>query len=89
MTWIGVTSLELRYSLRREVFKVGAFLDGGLFGDEGRGRRVAGTKIAGATGLGIHTLLLDVLQLDLYYALGVTSDGELSQGVGLNASKAF
>jgi hypothetical protein len=68
---------------------VGVFIDAASFRDEGHGLRRSGTKWAGATGLGVHTLVLDVLQLDLYYALGITTDSKFDQGVSLGASKAF
>jgi hypothetical protein len=49
------------------------------------------TPIRGAfaVGAGGNALLLDTIQADLYYGVGLLTDGRLDHGMALRMTKAF
>jgi len=86
---VAALGLEYRVSLTRDVFKVGIFHEAAGF------RRARGADPKDRVGIGnsfgpsFHALVLDVLQLDLYYAAGFIADGPFDHGVSLRIEKAF
>jgi hypothetical protein len=69
---IGV---EFRYSLLRDVFKVGLFYDQALFGALNRMTGSEWMNWAGAGGPALHLLLADQFQIDAYLAVAWNSVG--------------
>lgn len=82
-------SVGFRYSLVRDVFKVGLFAKGLAWGEE---QREVGTTLlrAGAgAGPSVHLLLLDFFQLDVFVDLAVLSNGRLGAGLLVWLNKVF
>jgi hypothetical protein len=46
-------------------------------------------RAANSFGPSFHALVLDTFQLDFYYAVGFTLDGDFEHGVSLRLEKAF
>ena len=86
---LGALQLEYRFSLLRDVFKLGVFHN---FVAYGRLDRVAQTEtpaFANSFGLGVHALLIDAFQLDLWIGQGFSSDGRSDRGGALAIRQAF
>jgi hypothetical protein len=72
---LGSTGVEFRYSLLRDVLKVGLFYEQVVFGAI---QRTAGTESpssAGAGGPALHLLLGDQFQIDVFLAVGWSTGG--------------
>lgn len=81
--------LAYRLSLSRDVFKVGVFHEAAVY-REARGPNPTHERtVANSFGPSFHALVMDVLQFNLYYAAGFTSDGDFDHGVSLQLEKAF
>ena len=81
--------LEYRFSLLRDVYKVGVFHEAAVF-REARGVNPTHERSVGNSfGPSFHVLVMDVLQFNLYYAVGFTSEGDFDHGVSLQLEKAF
>lgn len=85
----GSLSVEFRYSLTRDLLKVSAFHDAAFFLEENRAVGTSQSRVADSFGVGFHALLLDTFQLNIYYALGFSSDGSFDQGSSANLEKVF
>ena len=81
--------LELRYSLTRDVYKIGAFVDSALFGEITPDRRHDRARVVASTGPSFHVLLAAAFQLDIFYAIGVASHGSNERGFGATLNQAF
>ena len=86
---VASTGLEFRYSLLRDVCKVGLFYDQAVFGSIDRAVGIASLKSAGAVGVGLHLLLADEFQADVYLALGWKTDGGTDFAPGLVLRQVF
>ncbi|MFL5312314.1 MAG: hypothetical protein ACJ79H_17920 [Myxococcales bacterium] len=81
---------EYRYSLWRDVFKLGVFTNLALyqpiepFTDRGRGAR-----FAASAGPGLHMLVEDTVSFDAYLSVGVDALGRTSIGAQLGLHQAF
>lgn len=86
---VASAGAEFRMSLTRDLFKVGVFSQVAVFrqaeGAPNEGERVVATSF----GPSFHALVQDLLQLDLYYSFGFTSDGQRDHGVAIRLQKAF
>lgn len=81
--------LEFRLSLTRDIFKIGLFHEAAIV-REARGIDPVGqVRFGDSFGPSFHALVLDALQLDIYYAAGFLSDGPFDHGVSLRVEKAF
>ncbi|WP_224364576.1 hypothetical protein [Hyalangium versicolor] len=80
---------EVRFSLSRDIYKVGGFVDVAVFGNIDRSTGLARAKVVGSTGPSFHVLVADVFQVDLYYALGFAGNGEAERGFTLALKQAF
>lgn len=89
VTEAGSLSLEFRFSLARDLFKISAFHDLGLFAELSRPERARTFRAGDSFGLGFHALVLDWLQFNIYYAVGFASDGSFDHGVSASLRKAF
>ena len=82
--------LEFRFSLARDLYKVSVFHDLAVFGQLDPATGDETPRVADSFGLGFHALILDLFQLDLYYGLGLTSEGaDFDHGVSFNLTKVF
>jgi hypothetical protein len=86
---ISSIGLDFRLSLSRDILKIGVFHDLAVFEESKRARRNPQVRIADSFGLGLHTLLLDFAQLDVYLAAGFVSDGAFDYGLNAALKKAF
>ena len=82
-------SVEFRYSLLRDVVKVGLFDSLIAFGAVDRARDSESLRIADSFGLGFHVLFLDAFLLDVYAGLAFSSSGEFSSGATLSIRQAY
>lgn len=79
---------DYRLSLTRDVFKIGAYHDAAVL-------RQAVTpssrpyRVANSLGPSFHTLVLDVLQVDIYYSFGFIQEGSFEHGISMRVEKAF
>ncbi|HUJ28271.1 MAG TPA: hypothetical protein VLW85_19750 [Myxococcales bacterium] len=81
--------LEFRYSLLRDVFKLGVFHHGAAYGRLDRTRGTEKLALADAMGLGVHALIIDEFQLDAYFGVGFASGGQFDKGAALAIRQAF
>jgi hypothetical protein len=85
----GGLQLEFRYSLLRDVLKLGVFHNGVAYGAIDRVTQKEKLTFANAVGLGFHALLIDEFQLDAWYGVGWSSTGRFDQGGALAIRQAF
>lgn len=82
--------LAYRFSLSRDVFKIGVFHEAAVFREARSPNPTHDRRVANSFGPSFHALVMDVLQFNLYYAAGFMSDGgEFDHGVSLQLEKAF
>lgn len=87
-TRIAGAGIEYRLSLSRDYFKVSVFHDGVAYAGIDRFTNETSPRLANAFGVGLHFLIADSFQLDVYGGIGFTHrrrDG----GITLSASQAF
>ncbi|HKE14711.1 MAG TPA: hypothetical protein VKB80_07600 [Kofleriaceae bacterium] len=85
----GSLAFEYRLSLSRDMFKVGLFHEAAVFRDAERAGGNHDLRAANSFGPSFHALVLDTFQVDFYYAVGFTLDGDFDHGVSLRLEKAF
>jgi len=81
--------LEVRFSLTRDIYKVGGFADVAVFGEMDRASSSEKPRVVGSVGPSFHALIADVFQLDLYYAIGLAGHGEAERGFTAALKQAF
>ena len=86
--WGGL-QLEYRYSLLRDVFKLGIFHNLAGYGAIDRVTDKEKFAFANAVGLGAHALLIDEFQLDAWFGVGWSSGGRFDSGAALTIRQAF
>lgn len=86
--WAGL-QLEYRYSLLRDVFKIGLFHNLAGYGAIDRATDAEKLTFANGLGLGAHALLIDEFQLDAWYGVGWSSTGRFDHGAALQIRQAF
>jgi len=86
---LASTGLEFRYSLLRDVVKLGFFFDQVVFGAIDRRANVQSPKSAGAGGPALHLLLADQFQIDVYVAVGWKTDGAADYAPSLVLRQVF
>src|SRR5437763_1576364 len=85
----GELQLEFRYSLLRDVFKLGIFHNAVGYGAIDRVTNKDKLTGANAVGLGIHALLIDEFQLDAWFGVGWSTKKTFDQGAALAIRQAF
>ncbi len=85
----SVARLEYRVSLSRDLIKISVFNDAMVFRELNLAREPVATRFADNLGIGLHFLIADLFQLDLYTGVGLTSDRKLDVGVSLDLKQAF
>jgi len=82
--------LEYRYSLVRDVFKIGVFHTLAAFGVVDRTTNLDDKLgLANAVGLGAHALIIDEFQLDAYFGVGWSTHAKFDTGAALAIRQAF
>jgi hypothetical protein len=81
--------IEFRFSLLRDILQFGVYDDAAVYGAIDRSTNVAKQAFANVLGLGVHALLLDSLQLDVYFGTGFTSQGQVQPGLSLGLQQAY
>jgi len=85
----GGLQLEFRYSLLRDVFKLGIFHNVVGYGAIDRVTNKDKLTGANAVGLGIHALIIDEFQLDAWFGVGWSTKKTFDQGAALAIRQAF
>jgi hypothetical protein len=83
------TGLEFRYSLLRDIVKVGLFYNQVVFQALDRTLGTASVQSAGAGGPAVHLLLADEFQIDVYLALGWKTAGGVAFAPALVLRQVF
>jgi len=89
---VGSTGIEFRYSLLRDLFKVGLFYDQAIFGLIDRtipSQPSSQLGAAGAGGPAAHLLLADEIQVDFYLAFGWKTAHVFNFAPGLELRQVF
>jgi len=86
---LASTGFEFRYSLLRDVIKVGFCYDQVFFGAIDRTANAESLKSAGAGGPALHLLLADEFQIDAYLAVGWKTDGAADYAPSLVLRQVF
>lgn len=82
-------SLEFRFSLTRDVLKLSLFHDLVLFAVPDRSAGSVSVQLANSFGPGLHVLLHDMFQFDLYMAFGFRRNAQFGAAFNLQFQKAF
>jgi hypothetical protein len=80
---------EFRYSLMRDVFKLGLFHNAVTYGRLNRSAQTESGAVADSFGLGVHALLIDEFALDAWFGGGFASGGRFGSGAALAIKQAF
>jgi hypothetical protein len=82
---VGGGTVEFRYSLSRDVFKLGVFLDGAAYGELQRATGTQTPRLGLAVGPSFHALIEGMFQVNLALSFGVAT-GTQTIGVGVYAT---
>ncbi|HEX8697474.1 MAG TPA: hypothetical protein VF815_01425 [Myxococcaceae bacterium] len=83
------TGFEGRFSLTRDIYKAGGFIDVAVFGELDRAAHTEKARVITSLGPSFHVLIADAFQLDLYYSLGFAGRGEAERGFTASLRQAF
>jgi hypothetical protein len=86
---LGRVGLDFRYSLTRDVIKIGAFTDVVAYDESDLAETDPKIRAGGSLGPGFHVLVLNAVQIDVFYAVGLLSDGRVDHGGALFLKKAY
>lgn len=81
--------LEFRYSLIRDVYKVGVFADSALFSEITADRRDDHARAVAGVGPSFHILIASSFQLDIFLAFGLADHVANEHGFGATLNQAF
>jgi hypothetical protein len=85
----GGLQLEFRYSLLRDLFKLGVFHNAVGYGAIDRLTNKDKLTFANSVGLGIHALIIDEFQLDAWFGVGWSTKKTFDEGAALAIRQAF
>jgi hypothetical protein len=85
----GGLRIEFRYSIVRDIFKVGLFANAIAFGEERRDVGSAIPRFGAGVGPTGHVLIEGIFQLDLFLNFSVLSNGRFSSGLLVWLNKVF
>jgi hypothetical protein len=85
---IGARS-EFRFSLMRDLYKLGFFVDTVLYGEIDRTLGTQTPRFGVAFGPGFHALIVGMFQLDMNVSFGLLSTGRFNTGVFASLIKAY
>src|SRR5260370_40099434 len=86
---LGSNGVEFRYSIVRDLFKVGIFYDQVFYGAIDRAAGTQSLRFAASGGLALHLLVADEFQGDLYFGVGVTTGGAVEYAPALSIRQVF
>ena len=86
---LASSGLEFRYSLLRDVFKVGVFYDQIIYSGLDRTFGGSSPRTAGAGGPTLHLLLADQFQFDFQFAVGWKTEGATDYAAGFVLQQVF
>jgi hypothetical protein len=86
---LGGLQLEYRFSVLRDVFKLGVFHNLAAYGAIDRVTDQEKLSFANAVGLGAHALLIDEFQLDAWFGVGWSTHSRFDKGAALAIRQAF
>lgn len=81
--------VEFRFALLRDILQFGVYDDAAAYGAIDRSTNLASQQFANVLGLAVHALLLDSLQLDVYFGTGFNSQGKVQPGLTLGLLQAY
>ncbi|GAC1605589.1 MAG: hypothetical protein NVS4B10_19220 [Myxococcales bacterium] len=81
--------IEFRFALLRDILQFGVYDDAAVYGAIDRSTNAASQAFANVLGLAVHALLLDSLQLDVYFGTGFNSQGRVQPGLSLGLQQAY
>lgn len=80
---------EFRYAMVRDIFKVGLYYDQVFYGSLDRLTNTRTLGFASGVGIGLHLLIADEFQADLYFGLGVKTGGNIDVAPALAIEQVF
>ena len=80
---------EFRFSLTRDLYKVGVFLDTAAYGELNRDTGAQRIRFGAAFGPSFHALIEGMFQMDLALSFGLISTGRFNTGVNAFLIKIF
>jgi len=86
---LAAIDLEYRFSLLRDVFKLGVFHNVVAYGRMDPARTSEKLTYADSFGLGFHALLIEEFQLDAYVGVGYSSFHRFDRGIALSIRQAY
>ncbi|MCA1826672.1 MAG: hypothetical protein ABR567_19370 [Myxococcales bacterium] len=86
---LAALDLEYRFSLLRDVFKLGVFHNAVAYGAMDANRDTEKLAVADSFGVGVHALLIDEFQLDAYFGVGYATGHRFDRGAALSIRQAF
>lgn len=81
--------LEFRFSVSRDEIKIGIFHDLAVFAVPLRTQGTYAVELANAFGPGVHLLVQDMFQLDMYMAFGFRRKAQFNAAFSMVLQKAF
>jgi hypothetical protein len=86
---LAAFQVEFRYSLLRDVLKLGVFHNAVVYGAIDRVTQAESRALADSFGLGAHALLIDEFELDADFGVGYSSGNKFDRGAALSIRQAF
>jgi hypothetical protein len=86
---LAAVQIEYRFSLLRDVFKLGVFHNAVAYGAIDRATGNESPALADSFGAGVHALLIDEFELDAYFGVGFASGNKFDRGAALSIRQAF
>jgi hypothetical protein len=86
---LAVLDLELRWSVIRDLFKVGLFHNAAGYGMIDRATDAEKPRLADSFGIGVHALFIDEFQLDAWFGFGFASGRRSDKGAALRIVQAY
>ncbi len=90
--WVRVAGglrAEFRFSLTRDLYKLGLFVDGAAYGELDRVTNVNTPRFGIAFGPSFHALIEGMFQMDLALSFGLLDNGRFDTGVNAVLLKVF
>jgi hypothetical protein len=86
---LAAFQVEFRYSLLRDVLKLGVFHNAVVYGAIDRVTQAESRALADSFGLGAHALLIDEFELDADFGVGYSTGNKFDRGAALSIRQAF
>ncbi len=81
--------VEYRFSLTRDLFKISIFDEAALFREDVRAGRGPKPEVVNAFGPGLHVLVMDTIQLDVYTSIAFSTPRSYDTGLTVRIRRAF